>query len=399
MALVKHSERTVRSGCSKCGDTALYWAHDTDITTGNRPMARNECDKCHVRGGLVLVDKNMGLHQCSGPRFTKDIRESSLKTEAAPPTEVKAEAKAEHTDDGMAALAAMIKPHLQNMDGVEADIEKMVADAWAKRAVPTRVEVRKEDGELKTIEGTQHKVLPLVLRLLSAKRNVMMVGPAGTGKSTIAEQSAEVLSVAYYAISLSPQTPASALLGYMNATGDYVRSLFREWFEHGGIFHFDEMDNAHPSILATINAALANGVMAFPDGMVKKHHEARAAGSANTYGRGADRKYVGRSPIDAATLDRFFIVNVDYDEALEDALCVATGYNAWNAVVNVVRGLRKNAVNGEMTVVVSPRASMDICVHLHSGGTWEECIDGRLRRGLGDADWLKLSNGVKVALV
>lgn len=50
---------------------------------------------------------------------------------------------------------------------------------------------------------------------------------------------------------------------------------------------------------------MANNVCAFPDKMVKKHKDFIVCASGNTYGTGADRKYVGRLEIDAATLDRF----------------------------------------------------------------------------------------------
>lgn len=405
MSIVKHSERTVRSGCQKCGNTDLYWYHDTDITTGNRPMANSTCERCKVRGGLVLGTRTGELHQCSGRKTNIGSTEDPIiiiddpGRGVTPPTEEPGTANvAVRDNDGLKAIADMIQPYLNDTTGLKAEIESLVAAAWAKRSMPTIVEVKYDDGSLKKIEGSTHKCLPEVLQVLAARCHVMMVGPAGTGKSTLAEQAAEALELSYFSISLSPQTPASALLGYMNATGQYVPSLFRMWYEYGGIFHFDEMDNAHPSILATVNAALANGQMAFPDGMVKRHDSSRAAGSANTFGRGADRQYVGRSPIDGATLDRFFVIVVEYDNALEDALAVATGYDAWSAVVEIVRGLRKNAVSQNMNVIVSPRASIDICKVMAAGGSWSLCKEGRLRRGLSDADWRKLSDGVKVSL-
>jgi len=45
--------------------------------------------------------------------------------------------------------------------------------------------------------------------------------------------------------------------------------------------------------------------------------------AANTYGKGADRQYVGRNELDESTIDRFRIgtVPMDYDEGLETALC------------------------------------------------------------------------------
>ncbi len=279
----------------------------------------------------------------------------------------------------------------------ERDLRERISEVLTTIHAPTVVKVERE-GEVRAIEGSTHAALADVLCALASGEHVMMVGPAGTGKSTIAHQASTALDRPFYAISLSPQTPASSLLGYQDANGRYVRSLFREAYECGGVFLFDEIDNGHPSILAVMNSALSNGTMAFPDGMVERHPTFLCVASANTYGRGADRQYVGRSPIDAATLDRFTVLDVGYDLALEDALAAATGYDAWPKVAGIVRALRANAEGAQMTVVCSPRATVGMCRLLAQGMTWDKAVAGRLRRGLSDTDWAKMSNGVRVAL-
>jgi cobaltochelatase CobS len=276
------------------------------------------------------------------------------------------------------------------------EVRSMIRDELGNVVYPTNtVVVRGEGSEPKKIDGATHPKLASIITNLDAGEHVLMVGPAGTGKSTIAEQAAEALGLEFYAISLSPQTPTSQLVGYMQATGEYVGTLFRKAYEHGGVFHFDEFDNGHPSILATVNAALANGQMAFPDRMVKRHADFRAVASANTYGRGADRKYVGRQALDMATLDRFAIEYVDVDESLETTLCMATGLpqHTVQQVLAYVRTLRRNASRHGMAVVISPRASVGMCRLLKAGRPLSEVIDSRARRGLSDADWEKLRMG------
>ena len=182
----------------------------------------------------------------------------------------------------------------------------------------------------------------------------------------------------------------------MTATGDYVRSLFREAYEYGGVFHFDEIDNSHPSTLAIINGALANGEMGFPDGMVKRHADFRCVASANTYGRGPDRAYVGRQAIDAATLDRFAVVTVEVDRALEESLCMATGLDLARVsrVLAYVRHLRMQAETHKLPLTFSPRASHGMCALLKAGLTVGDAIEIRARRGISDADWRKVSDGL-----
>src|SRR5262249_7314263 len=143
------------------------------------------------------------------------------------------------------------------------------------------------------------------------------------------------------------------------------------------------------------NAALANGQMAFPDGMVKRNADFLAVASANTYGRGPDRKYVGRQAIDMATLDRFAVEYVDVDEGLEHVLCLASGLDADRVekVLAYVRAIRSNVETHKMSVVISPRASVGMCRLMHAGRTVTDAINIRVRKGMSDQDWAKVTSG------
>lgn len=403
----KHSDRTIRSGCKKCGSTSLYWAHDIHQGTG-----ATKCTKCGVTGNFVLVELDGETrHECINREGARDLLEGSRELMAKlvdqpqrwvrldePPLLITPEPVKEalavpvSTDPAFEAfqtLVASIRPTLD-----KDEIVNLIKAEFEGYTFPTRTVLEKATGELIEIEGATHHKVADVLVDLTAGEHVMMVGPAGTGKSTIASQCAAALGFEYYSISLSPMTPSSQILGYMQAAGEYVRSLYREAYENGGVFHFDEIDNAHPSVLAVINASLANGHMAFPDKMVARHANFRCVASANTYGKGADRAYVGRQAIDAATLDRFTIESIEIDEALETQLCTNTGANATTVtkVLTTVRKYRANAAKKGMLVVVSPRASVGMCRLLAAGKSWDAAIEVRVRRGLSDADWAKLTS-------
>ena len=208
--------------------------------------------------------------------------------------------------------------------------------------------------ETKAIPGKTHKQFAEVLTAISAGLNVFLVGEAGSGKTHMVEQCAETLGLKFYCISVCAQTSASVLLGYMNANGEYVRSLFREAYENGGVFLLDEIDNGNSNVLSVLNSAMANNVCAFPDKMVKKHKDFIVCASGNTYGTGADRKYVGRLEIDAATLDRFAFIELNYDEALERDTC------GNEQVATLVQYLRANARKSQSRHIISPRASIFI---------------------------------------
>lgn len=196
----------------------------------------------------------------------------------------------------------------------------------------------------------RHEVFPDVLRKVGAGVHVYLVGPAGSGKSTIAEQCARALERALYAAN-AVQSPF-ALTGYMDAAGNYHRTPFRDAYENGGIFLFDEMDASSADALTTFNGALAQSRFAFPDGMIDRHAGFVCIAAANTFGNGADRLYVGRQQLDAATLDRYAFVAMNYDEKFEAAI---SSNVAWTRRVQAIR-----AAVSELKIrhVVSPRASI-----------------------------------------
>ena len=402
--LVKHSKRTLRTPCRKCGARDLYWAHDTEAGS-------THCDECGVSGKYVLIQKNLMPHVC-GEHVAYDADRAAVEADRyhgdplalvegesdTPKNGAELAVRETKTESGSDDPTAMLAEALRGIVGtpqIDRDqVERIARQVVSEVAFPTRTVIMRTDDTVKTIEGDTHRQLGDVITNVLAGEHVMMVGPAGTGKSTIAEQTADALGLAYYSISLSPQTPASQILGYMQAEGEYVRTLFREAYEHGGLFHFDEIDNAHPSVLAVINAALANGAMAFPDGMIKRHDDFRVVASANTYGRGANRAYVGRQAIDAATLDRFTIETIEIDEALEDALCRSTGLESEQVdrVLQFVRKLRRNAEKKNLNVILSPRATVGMCRLLQAGRSWEASVEARVRRGMDDSTWQKLNS-------
>lgn len=175
-------------------------------------------------------------------------------------------------------------------------------------------------GRIAVASKIDHKHMPLLMASVQARIPAWLHGQAGSGKSTAAEKAAEQVGLEFRSISLSPTTSKSDLLGYRDANGVYRSTGFREIYQQGGVFLFDEIDNAHPSSLAVMNHALANGEAEFPDGPVERHQDAIMIAAANTLGKGANAQYVGRAVIDAASRDRFVYIPWDIDEALEERL-------------------------------------------------------------------------------
>lgn len=251
-----------------------------------------------------------------------------------------------------------MKPYLSAFDNVIDQVTSL-QDVIATMQ-PKITEVKLPLGEVRKLEGVQHYEFPKVLENLHNRISTYLVGPAGTGKSTIAENASKALGLDFYSKSCSSQSTESSLLGYMSATGEYVGTAFRKAYEFGGVYLLDEVDNGNANILTVLNSALSNGFMAFPDGMVSRHSDFVLVTTANTFGHGATAQYVGRNPLDEAFLDRFAQLPIDYDKDIEEAMLNAVGLNPTDSAkwLNVVRMARQNAENYGLRVIISPRATV-----------------------------------------
>lgn len=233
-----------------------------------------------------------------------------------------------------------------------------------------------------------HQVLPELLVALHARCHVLLVGPAGTGKSMLARHAAHALEIPFQALSLGPTTPMSKMFGYYDAHGHYHDTPFRRAFEHGGVMLLDELDNGHAGLLAELNQALALGTCAFPDRMVDAHEDFRLVATGNTYGTGGDRQYVGRQTLDSATLDRFVVIDVPIDERLEERIALRhapSHQDAARELLGRVRELRAAVQDKKLPVLFSPRASIDGAKLLEAGATVEQVLQWRIVRGLSAA--------------
>ena len=289
------------------------------------------------------------------------------------------------------------------VDGIEDDAGKKIEAP----VVPAPAPVAEIVDE---VRAGHHAYCEALLRIVKARKNVWLCGPAGSGKTSAAAGVADTLGLPFYAKSVGPQVTESSLIGYQDANGRTVRTQLRDAFENGGVFLLDEVDAASPAVLVVINALLANEKASFPDAVVEKHADFVLIAGANTIGLGADRQYVGRQQIDAATLDRFVLLDWPYDPRIEAAAagvpveavsaagcpkpfqfvtldgCEGRAFQYVQKVVAI-----RNAVASfgkAVRVIVSPRASINGTALIRQGFTVADALNLCVWKGL-DADTRK----------
>lgn len=256
-------------------------------------------------------------------------------------------------------MALMQPPAPATLD--EAAI-KAAVEKYSNPVLTLKIQHHKGSVKLKTttIEGA-HAELPRVVKRLNAGYKVYLYGPAGAGKTTLAQQAATALDIPFYHTGALLQK--YELTGFNDAGGNYVCTTFYQAYKTGGLYLFDEIDASMPQAVIAFNQAIENGEMTFPHEVVKQHPDFRVIAAANTNGQGATNNYK-RNALDGATLDRFVRIPLQYDESLELALALAeykrlggkdeSQVRDWVAMVQITR-LR--AINKKIDVIISPRSS------------------------------------------
>lgn len=252
--------------------------------------------------------------------------------------------------------------------------------------LPKKIEVKTPNGTHE-VKGVTHEAFEKVLNLVNLDIPVFLSGAAGTGKNVICKQIAEALEYDFYFT--NAVTQEYQLKGFIDANGTFHETQFYKAFTNGGLFFLDEMDGSIPETLIILNAAIANGYFDFPTGKVEAHENFRVIAAGNTVGTGADIEYTGRFQLDASSLDRFALIEIDYSPAIEESVT-----NGNNELCSFARNFRKITNQTGIRCLFSYR-SLERIAKLESLMELPEVLKISLTKGLSKDDRNIISNEFK----
>lgn len=184
--------------------------------------------------------------------------------------------------------------------------------------------------------------------------NLLLTGPAGTGKGYTAEKIAEALKADFFEVPAMQHQHEWE--GFMDANSRYVETALYRACKNAAagkktVLLLDELDCCDPGELKHFNDFLERKWYIFPNGEKLEFSENLViVGAANTWGTGADSQYIGNQ-LDASTLDRFVTKSINYDRQVELSI---TGNNI--DLVDFFHQLRKSAANCHMNFIASYRS-------------------------------------------
>lgn len=163
------------------------------------------------------------------------------------------------------------------------------------------------------------------INILNLKKNLLLKGPTGSGKTRLAEDLSNTLDRKIYSINCSVDVDIESLLGFK--TIEYIDGKQEIKFidgpvvqamKKGGMLYIDEINMAKPEVLPVLNAVLDyRRRMTNPlTGEEITADDGFLAVAAINVG------YVGTMPMNEALLNRFNVIEIDYvsKEALTEIL-------------------------------------------------------------------------------
>lgn len=311
-------------GCDSCGKvTALFHSDSSGLSLCEKCLNAEEATpKPRKKRNVIEDNLREFLRRVQEVRaFCENRAKQSEPLDSISMRPAQAAAKLIPSGVPVAALLHAMALHwpkdARNDAGIaDFDVRSFSRELMRERGITT---VKRASGK----EETAHELFGYALILAENRIPIMLVGPAGTGKSHLAAQLADYLGLRYGETPMSPGATRGDLLG-RHTIGGFISAEFVELYGGGGVFNFEEIDASDAAMLIVLNNALASNRLynSSSGEMVEKHEDFIPVSTANTFGLGSNRDYTARERLDAATIDRWRMgrIFVHLDDSVEASI-------------------------------------------------------------------------------
>lgn len=113
--------------------------------------------------------------------------------------------------------------------------------------------------EERIVYNDWNNLLPVLKQAYEAGMFVLILGPKGTGKTTLVRKFAQMIGKKLYSINFSLRTRESHLVGsttLKNGSTEFALGIIPQSMQEGAILYLDELNTAEPDVLIRLDEAL-----------------------------------------------------------------------------------------------------------------------------------------------
>ena len=224
-----------------------------------------------------------------------------------------------------------------------------------------------------------------LVRSVIRGKNIMMVGPAGCGKTQAAKSLPEAMKNPFFYFNLgATQDPRSTLIGnthFKEGETIFDKSPFVKAIEtENAIILLDELSRAHPEAWNILMTVLDEGQRYLRlDESVNAPIIKVANGVSFIATANIGTEYTSTRVLDRALMDRFEIIEVDILSLEQESILLTKRFpeidpTLINAVADIADSTRKEwrSEEGKLSTMISTRMTVRICELLADGFDLEE---------------------------